>query len=112
MQKLTKNQWIIIVVVLGLIAVGYIAYNNTTTNVPNSAVTPIGGTAAPDSFIESQIAQYNIMKSQNAMPDQCVMANTISMLYLQKQDEAKYAEWKDIGKTCEDAYMASMGAAQ
>ncbi|MCU0678161.1 MAG: hypothetical protein MUF19_01070 [Candidatus Pacebacteria bacterium] len=110
-SKQNKNL-IVGVVILALVIIGGVYYvnssNDSISSTPGYTVPGVAGSDAMyDDLIADKIAEYNILKNQNAMPDQCMMAKTIGMLYLQKQDEAEYANWTNIGQTCEDAYIAS-----
>ena len=44
------------------------------------------------------VAQYNIAKQSGSSIDACVQAGLVSAAYLQAQDQASYARWKDVEK--------------
>lgn len=102
-----QNRIILIVIGFVVLIGGYVVISNNT----NSTL-PVNTSASVDTAIESQIAQYEILKRQNKMPDMCVMARTIAMMYLQQQDEASYTTWSATSESCDDAFMASQMESQ
>ena len=46
--------------------------------------------------VSDSVSQYNITKQSGTPVDQCVHAGLVAASYLQAQDQANYAKWKQI----------------